>query len=54
VRGVFRSSAISPTIMPGATSTTSGCVSAAAWVTWARPEPISRKDTACSPWRIRI
>ncbi len=53
VRGVSRSSAISPRISGGETSITVGTPSPSVSVIWAFPESISRKDSARSPWRIK-
>src|SRR5882757_5321187 len=53
LRGASRSSAISPTIMPGPTSTTLTSPPSPTCSTLALPEPINRKETACSPWRSR-
>ena len=53
VRGASRSRAISPTISGGENSRTVGTPSLPLCVTSARPEPISKNDSARSPWRIK-
>ena len=52
VRGVSRSKAISPTMMPGANSATVDTPSVPVCVTSARPRLMAKKETARSPWRI--
>jgi hypothetical protein len=52
VRGIWRNSAISPTIVPAKTCSTVTTPSAPTCVTSAAPDAMSRKDTARSPWRI--
>ena len=49
VRGPSRSNAISPTIIPGVNSATVSWPSMPVCVTSARPDPMSKKDTASSP-----
>ena len=49
VRGPSRSKAISPTIIPGCDSATVSCPSTPLCVTSARPDPMSKKETASSP-----
>ena len=54
VRGVSRSNAISPTTSGGASSRTVGTPSLPMCVISAFPDPISKNDSARSPWRIKI
>ena len=54
VRGMWRSSAISPTIVPADTCSTVTTSSSATCLISAVPDAMSRKDTACSPCFIRI
>ncbi len=53
VRGLSRNNAISPTITPAETSSRISTPSSPTCRTSARPDWISRKDTARSPCRIR-
>jgi len=49
VRGVWRSSAISPTIIPGDTCSTITTSSSPMCLTSPVPDEMSRNETACSP-----
>ena len=53
VRGLSRNNAISPTITPAETASWISTPSSPTWRTSARPDRISRKDTARSPCRMR-